>query len=122
MAKKILMVEDDVLLINMYSTKFASEGYEVISAQDGLAGLTMAMSNKPDIIVLDIMMPKLSGLDFLQKLRSDAWGQSVPVIVLSNLSQEGDARKAIALGVKEYLIKANLTPGQVSEKIKSYLT
>ncbi len=118
---KILLVEDDQLLINMYKTKFEAEGFEVYCAMDGLSGLSTAASCKPDAIVLDIMMPKMSGLDFLRELGHDDWIKAIPVLVLTNLSQQEEARKALELGAKEYLLKASLTPGQIVEKIRAYL-
>ena len=119
--KKILLVEDDPLLVKMYTAKFEKEGFDVIFAEDGEDGLKKALSENADILLLDVMMPKLSGIDMLSKLRADPKGKSIPVIVFSNLSQEEEAKKALELGAKEYLIKANLTPSQVLEKIKKYL-
>lgn len=119
--KKILIIEDDPLLVKMYSTKFESEGFEVISAHDGETGLKMATETIPSLIILDIMMPKLSGLDLLKKLKANPKGKNIPVIILSNLSKEEDAKNALSLGAKEYLIKASLTPAQVVAKAKSHL-
>lgn len=119
--KMILLVEDDPLLVKMYSTKLIKEGYGVISAEDGECGLNLALSQKIDLILLDVMMPKLSGIDLLIKLRQDPKGKDIPVIVISNLTQEEEAQKALSLGAKEYLIKANLTPSQIIEKIRKYL-
>jgi len=118
---KILLVEDDQLLVNMYKTKFEAEGCEVITASDGASGLNAATTHKPDAIVLDIMMPKLSGMDFLRELNQDEWIKNIPVLVLTNLSQQEEAKKALELGAKDYLLKASLTPGQVVDKIRNYL-
>jgi len=118
---KVLLVEDDPLLVKMYSTKFGAEGFEVFIAQDGLDGLNSAITNHPDFIILDVMMPRLSGIDMLKRLRSDPQGANIPVLVLSNLSQEDEAKKAIELGAKEYLVKANFTPGEVVSKVRLYL-
>jgi len=119
--KKILLVEDDPLLIKMYQTKFRNEGFELIIAQDGEEGFKMADEQQPDFILLDIMMPKLSGIDLLAKLKENDKTKNIPVIVLTNLSQPKEAEKAIALGAKEYLIKADITPGEIVKKIKEYL-
>lgn len=119
--KTILLVEDDPLLVKMYSTKFTKEGYNVVSAEDGEKGLQMALNQKVDLILLDVMMPKLSGIDLLTRLRQDPKGKEVLVIVFSNLTQVDEAQKALALGAKEYLIKANLTPSQLVAKIKQYI-
>jgi DNA-binding response OmpR family regulator len=118
---KILIIEDDQLLVNMYKTKFEAEGFDVVVANDGASGLAAAATYKPNAIVLDIMMPKLSGIDFLRELGKDDWLKSIPVLVLTNLSQQDEAKKAIELGAKEYLLKASLTPGQVVDKVRTYL-
>lgn len=117
----ILLIEDDPLLIKMYSTKFAKEGFEVLNAHDGEEGLRMALDNKVDFMIVDVMMPKLSGSDMLVSLRQSEKGKSIPAIVLSNLTQQEEAAKLQSLGVKEYLVKANLTPSEVVEKVKKYL-
>ncbi len=105
----------------MYGAKLRSDGFIVYSAFDGEQGLKLALEKKPSAILLDVMMPKMSGVDFLTRIRQDPWGKSVAVLVLSNLSQDEEIKKALALGAKEYLTKANVTPAQVTEKIKSYL-
>lgn len=121
MAKKILIVEDDNLLSKMYKAKFESEGFEVLTALEGELGLKTALSQLPDLILLDMMMPKLSGMDFLAKLRTEPKTQKTPVIVLSNLTNEDEAMKAKQLGAVDYLAKASLTPGQVVEKVRQHL-
>ena len=116
----ILLIEDDPLLSKMYTAKFTNEGFKVLVAGDGEVGLRIALDNKPNLILLDIMMPKLSGLDLMAKLRQDEWGRSVPVLILTNLTQQSEAQKAMKLGAKEFLVKANFTPSQVVEKVKKY--
>ena len=117
----ILLIEDDSLLIKMYKTKFTAEGFEVIVAEEGESGLKMALENPVNFIILDIMMPKLSGLEVLETLRQHPKGKTIPVIVLSNLDQEEKAQKALQLGAKEFLVKANFTPAQIVEKVRKYL-
>lgn len=119
--KTILLVEDDPLLVKMYSTKFTKEGFNVITAQDGEEGLRVATTTKFDFMILDVMMPKMSGIDMLTKLRSDPKYKEVPVIVLTNLTQKEEAVKVQSLDVKEYLVKANFTPSEVVAKVKQYL-
>lgn len=119
--KTILIIEDDPLLIKMYEAKFVSEGYSVLKAFDGEEGLKMALGSHPSALVLDVMMPRLSGIDMLTKLRQDEWGKTVPVIIISNLSEQTEKDKASALGVKEYLVKANITPGELAAKVKLYI-
>jgi CheY-like chemotaxis protein len=105
----------------MYKTKFEAEGMEVLTANDGEEGLRMALEKKPSAILLDVMMPKMSGVDLLSQLKKAPEAKNIPVIVLSNLSQKEEVDKAIALGAKEYLTKANITPAQIAQKIKSYI-
>lgn len=118
---KLLLIEDDPLLVKMYTTKFKSEGFEVLTAQDGEAGLNAATTQHPDLILLDIMMPKLSGMEVLTKLKENSSTANIPVLVFSNLSQEDQANEVMKMGAKEYLVKANLTPSEVVKKVKQYL-
>jgi DNA-binding response OmpR family regulator len=120
-APTVLFIEDDPLLLKMYETKFKSEGLRVLAAQDGEEGLRLASNERVDLIILDLMMPKLSGLDMLERLRSQAHGKSHVVIVLTNLTKEEEIKRAMDLGVKEYLVKADLTPNEVAAKVKAYL-
>lgn len=117
----VLIVDDDPVLLKMYSEKFAFEGFKVITARDGEEALQITSSNLPDTILLDIMLPKMSGTDFLARLRQTDKGKNVPVIALSNLTEAGEREKAIKLGVKEYLAKAMQTPEQVVEVVKKYI-
>lgn len=120
-APVVLLIEDDSLLARMYKTKFTMEGFEVLIAEEGEKGLRMALEQKVDFIILDVMMPKISGLDLLAQLRQDPRGKNIPVIVLSNLAQPEKTKQALSLGAKEFLIKANVTPGEVVAKVKQYL-
>ncbi|KKQ73813.1 MAG: PAS/PAC sensor hybrid histidine kinase [Candidatus Woesebacteria bacterium GW2011_GWB1_38_5b] len=117
----ILLVEDDPLLIKMYSTKFLREGFIVKNAGDGEEGLRVATEEKVDFMIVDVMMPKMSGSDMLVKLRQNPKTAGIPAIVLTNLTQQDEAAKLKTLGVKEYLIKADLTPSEVVNKVKAYL-
>jgi len=119
--KKVLIIEDDPLLIKMYKTKLINEGFEVLTASDGQEGLDLALAKIPDAIILDVMMPKLSGLDMLKMLSQDKSGSQIPVVIISNLSQQDEAQQAKKYGAKEYLVKANFTPKEVIEKVKQYL-
>ena len=120
-SKIILIVEDDPVLLKMYTEKFTFEGFSVLNAKDGEEALNIATKDKVDIVLLDIMLPRMSGTDFLDKLRQDPKGKSLPVVALTNLAEEGEKQKALKLGVKEYIVKAMQTPEQVVEKIKKYL-
>ena len=117
----ILIVEDDVSLAKMYGTKFASEGFEVIMAHDGETGLTMAASKHPSVILLDMMLPKYSGLEFLEQLQQHSQMQSTPIIALTNLTETQEKERAFKLGVKDYLAKAMFTPEEVVNKVKHHM-
>lgn len=117
----ILIVEDDPVLLKMYSEKFTFEGFGVLNARDGEEALKVATTQKADIILLDIMLPKMSGTDFLEKFRPTPNGKTTPILALTNLAEEEEKQKALGLGVKEYLVKAMQTPEQVVEKVKKYL-
>ena len=119
--KTVLLIEDDPFLVKMYKEKFEIEGFNIITAEDGLEGLKKATESGIDLIILDILIPKLSGIDLLTKLRKDPRGSEVPVLVLTNLTQKEDEFKTTALSVKEYLIKSDYTPSQVVEKVRIYL-
>jgi DNA-binding response OmpR family regulator len=118
---RILLVEDDFFLADIYQTKLAVEDYEVVVAQDGVEGLTLAKEAKPALILLDIMLPKMDGLEVLKKLKADDQTKNIPVILLSNLGQEFVVKGGMNLGAVDYLLKSDLTPREVIDKIKKYL-
>jgi DNA-binding response OmpR family regulator len=119
--KVILLVEDDPVLSRMYKEKFKNDGFSVIIAADGETGLKKALEEKVNLILLDIMLPRMSGTDLLAKLRSSAQGKNMPVVILTNLAEEAEKQKVISLGVKEYLVKAMQTPEKVVEIVKKHL-
>lgn len=120
-AKIILIVEDDPVLLKMYTEKFTFEGFKVLNARDGEEALKVALAQAIDIILLDIMLPRMSGTDFLEKLRQNPKGKEMPVIALTNLAEEMEKQRALKLDVKEYLVKAMQTPEQVVEVVKKYI-
>ena len=115
---KILLVEDDAFLAGMYVTKLELEGFTVALASDGEKGLKTALVELPDIILLDIILPKMSGFDVLKNLKADIKTKPIPVILLTNLGQRDDVQKGLDLGAVDYLIKAHFMPSEVVEKIK----
>ena len=119
--KKVLLVEDDVTLVDMYSLKFKEEGYNLLTAENGETGLALALKEIPDVILLDIMMPKMDGFAVLAELKKNATTKNIPVLMLSNLGQTADVEKGEAMGAKDYIVKASMTPTQVVDKVKSYL-
>ena len=118
---KILIVEDDPLMIRMYQKIFIFEGFEVDMAADGEAGLEKARVGKPTLILLDIMMPKMNGLEVLGKLKADPETKSIPVVMLTNLAGEQDAETALAKGAVKYIIKSEYEPKQVTNMVKEIL-
>ncbi len=119
--KKILVVEDDSMISSMYKTKFEADGFTVLTASDGAEGLESAKKEKPDIIMLDVILPRLDGFSVLEEIKKDKTTKNIPVIMLTNLGTEEDKAKGEKLGALDYLVKASLTPGQVSAKIKQAL-
>lgn len=119
--KKILLIEDDSFLISMYTTKFELENFEVVAAEDGEKGLGLAVKEKPDIILLDILLPKMNGFEVLKELKNNKETSPIPVILLTNLSQKNEIEQGLALGAQDYLIKAHFMPSEVMDKIKKVL-
>lgn len=118
---KVLIIEDDNFLSDLYKMEFEKEGFEVIQAFDGLDGLAKLSSQNPAIAVLDLILPELSGLELLKKIKSGAKVPPIPIIVLSNLRDEEKIKEALTLGAQGYIIKPTLTPKQVVEEVKKYL-
>lgn len=117
----ILVIEDDPILVKMYREKFTSEGFNVLTAVDGESGLDMALKSKVDIILLDVMLPRMSGIDLLKRLREHEKGKNTLVMVLTNLADPDEKQRALNLGVKDYMVKAMQNPGQVVSKVKQRL-
>ncbi|MBT3419365.1 MAG: response regulator [Candidatus Magasanikbacteria bacterium] len=113
----ILLVEDDVFLVNIYKTKFELEGFKITHAEDGEAGIAEAKKKNPDIILLDILMPKMDGFTALEKLKEDKKTAGIPVIMLTNLGQKDDVQKGLDLGADDYLIKAHFKPSDTVKKV-----
>ncbi|HXE10152.1 MAG TPA: response regulator [Verrucomicrobiae bacterium] len=119
---KIAIVEDDQAISQMYRFKFEAEGYDVETAENGRLGLELAEKMKPDIILLDLMMPEMTGDEMLEKLRGESWGQKVKVIILTNVGEQEIPPKIKELGVSGVILKANMTPRQVAELVKKQLS
>lgn len=118
---KILIVEDDTLISRLYQSVLQFEGFEVDVAGDGETGLTKAKIFKPTLILLDIMMPKMNGLEVLDKLKADEELKTVPVVVLTNLAGQNDAATALSKGAVKYIIKSEHTPKEVMLIVKEIL-
>ncbi|MFA5126914.1 MAG: response regulator [Patescibacteria group bacterium] len=120
-SKKILVVEDDSFLLSMYSTKLNLENFKVSTATTGLQALKVVAKDQPDLILLDLNLPEMSGFDVLDNLKKDVGTKDIPVIVLTNYSQKENIDKCFALGAVDYLIKAHFVPAEVVDKIKKIL-
>ena len=118
---KILIIEDEKILSEMYKDKFIQSGFEVILVHSAEEGIEIVSKEKPDLILLDILLPRTNGINFLTMIKKDSELFSIPVIVFSNYDDTETKREAFRLGVKDYLIKTNYTPQEIIEKVKSYL-
>ena len=119
--KKILIVEDDDFLLQMYATKLELEGFKVLEAINGLQGLKTAQKEKPDLILLDLNLPELSGFEVLSQLKREDDTKDIKVLILTNYSQKEDIDRCLDLGADDYLIKAHFVPSEVISKVKVIL-
>lgn len=119
--KKILIVEDDKFLLKAYKIKLVQAGFKLYAAEDGEKGVQMAKKYLPDLVILDLMLPKLTGFEFLKRVKKDPKTKSIPVIVLSVLGQKTDWEKAMELGAAEYFIKTDYTLDEIIKKINKFL-
>ncbi|KKR10065.1 MAG: Two component transcriptional regulator, winged helix family [Parcubacteria group bacterium GW2011_GWA2_39_18] len=117
----ILLVEDDPFLSDIYSTKLESAGFDLAVAYDGEAVFKKIEEKTPELILLDIVLPKMDGFEVFKKLKADPKFNKIPVILLTNLGQKEDIDKGLGLGARDYLIKANFIPSEIVEKVKSFL-
>lgn len=119
--KKIMIVEDDSFVMDIYHTKLEQENFEVIEAVNGVEAMKKLQEAVPDLILLDIIMPYMDGLEVLQKIKADEKLKMIPVVLLTNLSQKEEVNRGLELGANDYLIKSHFTPSEVLEKIKNYI-
>ena len=117
--KKILIVEDDNFVAEVYSTKLMEMGYEIMVAQNGEEGLVSLKNNKIDLILLDIIMPVMGGIEMLEVMKKNEEWKKIPVILLTNVGEKESIQKVQEMGVKNYLIKSHFTPAEVIEKIET---
>lgn len=118
---QILLVEDDVFLSGIYQKKFEMEGFKITTADNGEKGLIEAKKKMPDIILLDILLPKMDGFSVLKALKEDNETKDIPVILLTNLGQKDDVEKGLEAGAVDYLIKAHFKPSEIVEKVRKVL-
>jgi len=121
MAKTILIIEDDKFLRELIAQKLIKEDFEVSEAVDGEEGIKKIKEGKPDLILLDLILPGIDGFEVLSQMKKESTLASIPVIILSNLGQKEDVEKGLKMGAVDYLIKAHFTPGEIIDKIKAAL-
>ncbi|QQS60889.1 MAG: response regulator [Candidatus Moraniibacteriota bacterium] len=115
--KKVLLAEDDVFVSDVYSMRLRKEGYDVTLAKDGREALDQLNRDIPDILLLDIMMPYMDGMEVLEIVKKKEEFKNIPVIMLTNLSEKENIQKTIEMGASDYLIKSHFTPSEVVEKV-----
>lgn len=118
---KIAIIEDDIAISQMYRFKFEAEGYQVETAENGVLGLELVEAMRPDIILLDLMMPEMNGDEMLAKLRTKPWGKDVKVVILTNKGEQELPPGLKSLSVAAVILKADMTPRQVAELVKKQL-
>lgn len=121
MMKKILLIEDDKFLRELMSKKLIGLDYDVACAVDGESGLSMIKEVKPDVVLLDLILPGINGFEVLEKAKQDPETAEIPVIILSNLGQKEDIERGQELGAVDFMIKAHFTPQEVANKLKTIL-
>jgi DNA-binding response OmpR family regulator len=118
---KIIIIEDEASIRNMYAMKLKLSKFEVYEAADGVEGLQMIKDKQPDLVLLDLRMPRMSGDEMLRELRNEDWGRDVPVIILTNISRDEAPRTLWHLGVSDFIVKANSTPQKVLECVQKVI-
>lgn len=119
--QSILIIEDEQMLMSIMETKLKKAGYQIFKAENGLKGLDIAFKERPDLILLDLIMPVMDGISFLEKLRQNQWGRSAKVIVTTNLNDGDHMNMALKDGVSDYFIKSNMTPMDIVLKVEEKL-
>ncbi|PJC25382.1 MAG: response regulator [Candidatus Tagabacteria bacterium CG_4_9_14_0_2_um_filter_41_11] len=117
MAKKILFIEDEMRLQEVLGAKLKAEGYEILAAMDGKSGLEIAEKEKPDLILLDLILPKMDGFHVLEAIKANPSISVIPIIVLSNLESGKDIERCLSLGVRSYLAKTNYSLEEIAQKV-----
>ncbi len=119
---KIAIIEDDPVISQMYRMKFEADGFDVQLADNGKKGVALVEHDSPDIILLDLQMPEMGGAEALTEIRKQPWGKDIPVIILTNLGEEEAPKDIRGLGIHSYIVKAELTPRQVVQRVKDALS
>jgi len=117
----ILLVEDDAFVSDIYQTKISSEGFDMMVAENGLEAIKRLEEKIPDLILLDIIMPYMDGIDTLKKIKAEEKWKKIPIILLTNLSEKDKIKEALGIGATDYLIKSHFTPSEVISKVNMVL-
>lgn len=118
---KIAIIEDDPTISQMYRMKFEADGFDIQLADNGKRGVELVEHFLPDLILLDVQMPEMNGAEALAEIRKHAWGKDIPVIILTNMGEEEAPKNIRSLGIVSYIVKAELTPRQVVQRVKDAL-
>ena len=121
MAKKILIIEDDKFVRELIAQKLTEEGYEALTTIDGEEGMVQIKEKKPDLVLLDLILPGIDGFEVLSRMKADPDLEKIPVVILSNLGQREEVERGLKMGANDYLIKAHFTPREIIEKVNSVL-
>ena len=119
--KKILIIEDEAIIRDLLKGKLVKEGYEVVTAGNGVKGLEELKKEKPDLVILDVIMPRMGGFEVMEKMSEDSQLKEIPIVVVSNSGQPVELNKAKELGAKDWLIKTEFDPQEVIAKVKKQL-
>lgn len=119
--KKIIFIEGDQIMINAIKAQLEEENFEILVAMDGESGVNIVTKEKPDLVVLDLVLPKMHGLDVLEVLKKDTETSGIPVLILTNLGQTEDIKKGLKLGASDYYVKSDTSLDKIDEKIKELL-
>jgi len=119
---KVLIAEDEKDLLELYDQAFKDGGFETIVAENGEEGLTRALETHPDIVLIDVRMPKMNSIEMLEKLRQDPWGKLVPTVMLTNISGEQEISDTMHLKINRYIIKVDTTPIEIVNEVKTILS
>ena len=118
--QKIVLIEDDEILAKVISEELGEAGFKIIAAHDGEAGLKLARSEKPDLVLLDLVLPKKPGFELLEEIKRSPETRQIPVIIITMLSQDEDIKKGLALGASDYIVKSQHAVAEIAEKIKNF--
>jgi DNA-binding response OmpR family regulator len=121
MAHKVLIIEDDKFLRELMSRKLGSEGFDIVEAVDGESGVKKMKEEKPEITLLDLILPGIDGFEALAKMKEDPITAPIPVVILSNLGERDDVERGLKLGATDYLVKAHFTPNEIIKKVREVL-